>query len=352
MNKPVKIQPVLFRETAANLISAPTSAKETSLIDGFSRSLSYLRLSITDLCNFKCDYCLPNGYQGKKQPNELSVSEIGHLIEGFAEQGIKKIRLTGGEPTLRKDLPEIIKTAKATKGIEKVALTTNGYRMEQLYPQWLDAGIDQINISIDSFDSKTFQAITGHDALDEILRSIDQLHQQQFYNIKINVVLMKETVHNAFIDALTYAKTHPVTIRFIELMQTNDNHNVFFSEHLSANSISKYLNQHGWKQQQRQQHGGPALEFSHPGYIGNIGLIAPYQKGFCESCNRLRISSQGKLHLCLFDSQAFDLRPLLRINQQMQLQHHLEQLLDRKPEHHFLKQNNSGLINHLAMIGG
>ena len=217
------------------------------LTDTFGRRFYYLRLSITDVCNFRCNYCLPDGYQCQHDRDFLSTDEIYRLMRAFAQLGTEKIRITGGEPSLRKDLPDIIAAAKQTPGIKKVAITTNGYKLPEHLPSWLDAGIDAINISIDSLDPRQFQSITGHNKLDTIMHGIDQALETSDVTIKVNSVLMRQ--HNAgeLNQFLTWLKNKPVTLRFIELMETGDNKAFFNAQHVSASNYKTELMLGGWR---------------------------------------------------------------------------------------------------------
>ena len=161
------------------------------LIDPFNRQLSYLRLSVTDLCNYRCTYCLPDGYQGKAKPDELSLQEIEPLVQTFARNGTRKIRLTGGEPTLRRDLADIIAICKAQPEIESIALTTNAFKLGKLFPSYRAAGLDKLNISIDSFDPEVFYQITGKRECLNILRDLDHLLAEGFHAIKVNALLLR-----------------------------------------------------------------------------------------------------------------------------------------------------------------
>ncbi|MBR0573174.1 MULTISPECIES: GTP 3',8-cyclase MoaA [Pasteurellaceae] len=329
-----------------------TDNKSAPLTDLFQRRLSYLRLSVTDLCNFKCNYCLPDGYQGKKSQNELTVSEIDNLVSTFADLGTKKIRLTGGEPTLRKDINEIIQVCQRPEHIEKVALTTNGWKLEQHYKKWIDSGLNQINISVDSLDEDTFEQITGRRSLGSILRAIDLIMDYKPLPIKLNAVLLKESGVQQLHSVLAFIKDKPISFRFIELMQTAENNLLFENSHLSASRIVKILEREGWTALPRGKDAGPAVEYAHPDYMGRMGVIAPYSKDFCKNCNRLRVTAMGNLHLCLFDSFAFNIRPYLADGKRSDLINYLQNLMPQKPEMHHLHENNSGLITNLSMIGG
>ncbi|MEE4245708.1 MAG: GTP 3',8-cyclase MoaA, partial [Kangiellaceae bacterium] len=230
------------------------------LQDNFGRRFYYLRLSITDVCNFKCTYCLPDGYQkpaGRQDPM-LSVDEIKQVAEAFAALGTEKIRITGGEPALRKDLPEIIAACKDTAGIESVAITTNGYKLPEYIDSWVDAGLDRLTVSIDSFDPKMFHSITGHDRLEEILQGLDRAAERGIKKIKVNTVLMKQYNHHELTTFVDWVKDKPYTLRFIELMQTGDNQTFFTNNHVSGDSIKQQLKEWGWGQVIRSHSAGPA----------------------------------------------------------------------------------------------
>lgn len=323
-----------------------------NLTDSFNRRLSYLRLSVTDLCNYRCTYCLPNGYQGKAKPNELTLPEIETLVAVFAQNGTRKIRLTGGEPTLRRDLPEMIAICRAQPEIEHIALTTNAFRLGKLFPQYRAAGLDKLNVSIDSFNPETFYQITGKDECRHIIEDVEHILADGFYNIKINSLLLKEHIKETLPDALDFIKTRPVTLRFIEVMQTGDNAAFFNAQHISATQIEKNLIQQGWQLKPRHEHDGPAREYYHADFSGSIGFIAPYSKDFCNTCNRLRVTAQGKMHLCLFGGVAYDLRDFLRRDDRVGLAQYLHETMLLKPEHHYLHDKKVGLITNLSMTGG
>ena len=218
-----------------------------TLTDPYNRRLSYLRLSVTDLCNYRCTYCLPDGYQGKAKPDELTLPEIETLVGVFAAAGTRKIRLTGGEPTLRRDLADIIAICKANPLIENVALTTNAFRLAKLFPAYRAAGLDKINISIDSFDPDVFFEITGKRECTNILRALDNILAEGFCNVKVNTLLLRRYAERTLADALDFVRARPVTLRFIELMQTGDNGSFFNSQHLSAAEIERGLQAQGWQ---------------------------------------------------------------------------------------------------------
>ena len=324
------------------------------LVDAFQRAYYYLRLSITDQCNFRCNYCLPNGYQPEaNKPSFLTLSEIVRVAEAFAAMGTEKIRLTGGEPTLRKDFITIAENVANVSGIRQLALTTNGYRMAKDVDAWQRAGITSINVSVDSLDPKMFHQITGINKFDEVMRGIERAFEIGYKKVKVNSVLMKNLNDHEFNQFLAWIKNRPIQMRFIELMQTGEMDTFFHHHHLSGEILVKKLLEQGWLLQQKAITDGPAKVFKHPDYMGEIGLIMPYEKNFCASCNRLRVSAKGKLHLCLFGEEGIELRDLLRSDdQQSILQARIFSALQGKREHHYLHQGNTGIRQHLASIGG
>ncbi|MCL1125089.1 GTP 3',8-cyclase MoaA [Shewanella surugensis] len=322
------------------------------LSDEIGRQFQYLRLSITDVCNFKCNYCLPEGYDCDGERDFLSMPEFTTLVQAFAQLGMKKIRLTGGEPGLRRELTDIIHLCSRTEGIEQVALTTNGFNLETHIEQWVGAGLTALNVSVDSLDPRLFHAITGHQKLQSILRGLERAEQLGLKKIKLNAVLLKQFNYHQLDDYLAWIKTRNVTIRFIELMETLDNQTFFDENHISGEKIQQYLLQQGWNEVIKPPFSGPAVEFYHNDYVGRIGLIMPYSKDFCAQCNRLRMSATGKLHLCLFGEEGIDLRPQLRNGDLIGTSEAIEAALFDKNKAHQLSQRIVGQTRHLAMLGG
>ncbi len=324
------------------------------LVDAFQRRYYYLRLSITDVCNFRCNYCLPNGYQPESnKPSFLTLNEIRLVVESFANMGTEKVRITGGEPTLRKDFLPIVETIAQNPTIKQIALTTNGYRMAKDVAAWKEAGITSINVSIDSLDARMFHRITGVDKFEDVIRGLERAFEVGYQKIKVNSVLMKDLNDADFNQFLTWIKDKPIQMRFIELMQTGEMDHFFQQHHVSGQLLADKLINAGWTLQSKGLLDGPAKVFKHPDYVGEVGLIMPYEKNFCASCNRLRVSAKGKLHLCLFGEEGITLRDLLQSDdQQLQLQARISSALQGKREHHFLHQGDSGVRANLASIGG
>ena len=327
------------------------------LKDSFGRKFPYIRLSISDVCNFKCGYCLPDGYKIDKSDNRtfINTDEIRRLGKALSELGVSKIRLTGGEPTIRKDFFEIIKIIKENSGIKKTVITTNGYRLDKIANDIKNSGLDGVNISIDSLDPKTFKKITGHDRLEEILRGIKNLQKLNFKNIKINAVLLKgiNDSEKDFDSWAEFIKNNEIDFRYIELMQTGDNFDYFNKYHVPSKKFTDYLNNNNWVIQTFGKDAGPAKNYLNPKFKGKFGVIAPYSKDFCKSCNRLRITAKGDLRLCLFGNTGINIRHLMQKDSQLEeLKDLILKQLNFKKESHYLEIGETGLTKNLSTTGG
>jgi cyclic pyranopterin phosphate synthase len=327
------------------------------LKDSFGRKFPYIRLSISDVCNFKCGYCLPDGYKIDKSDNRtfINTEEIKRLAKALSELGVSKIRLTGGEPTIRKDFFEIIKIIKENSGIKKTVITTNGYKLDKIANDIKNSGLDGINISIDSLNPKTFKKITGHDRLEEILRGIKNLQKLNFKNIKINAVLLKgiNDSERDFDSWAQFIKNNEIDFRYIELMQTGDNLDYFNKYHVPSKKFMDYLNDNNWIIQTFGKDAGPAKNYLNPKFKGKFGVIAPYSKDFCKSCNRLRITAKGDLRLCLFGNTGINIRHLMQKDNQIEeLKDLILKQLNFKKESHYLEIGETGLTKNLSTTGG
>ena len=326
------------------------------LVDSFGRSFPYIRLSITDVCNFKCGYCLPNGYfKVENKPGFLSLDEISNLTSALTELGVSKIRITGGEPTVRKDFFDVLRNIKSKHKINNLVVTTNGYKLNEIAEQLIETGINGINISIDSLNREKFKEITGKDRLPQILEGIKILQDKGFKKIKVNAVLLKDV--NSTIEEFEkweeFVHTNAIDFRYIELMQTGDSHDYFKKYHISASVFRNYIENKNWKSIPRENGAGPSINYVHTDAKGKFGIIAPYSKDFCQTCNRLRITAKGELRLCLFGNTGTDLRPYLQNeNQKEELVELILKQLNFKKESHYLELGDTGITPHLASIGG
>ncbi|MBI4403019.1 MAG: GTP 3',8-cyclase MoaA [Deltaproteobacteria bacterium] len=326
--------------------------QNTPVEDSTGRQFTYLRLSITDACNFRCVYCLPDGSHSCSSA-ALSSGETEHLVTALTELGIQKIRLTGGEPTLRHDLIDLATRIRKVSGVEKLGITTNGYRLRELARPLRDAGIEGLNVSVDTLSQKRFFVLTGHDLLNQVLEGIETAQSLRFPSIKINTVLMKNYNISELDAFFSLAKSTGFCVRFIELMRTQSNKEFFDQQYISSELVTRKLEEEGWKRGSYHYAGGPAHEYTHPIHPGTIGIITPYSKDFCLSCNRLRVTSRGELRLCLFGNRNYPLRQLLKTpDQKPELQAFIIRLLKHKPASHLLSEGSYGNTTNLAAFGG
>ncbi|HTP25094.1 MAG TPA: GTP 3',8-cyclase MoaA [Anaeromyxobacteraceae bacterium] len=323
------------------------------LEDAFGREFHYLRLSVTDRCNYRCAYCLPSGCPKGSGAQPLSAAEVGRLVRGFADLGLWKVRLTGGEPTMRRDIAEVVARVAATPGVRRVGLTTNGHTLVDLAAPLRSAGLTSVNVSLDSLDPKRFEQITGFPEMGRVLAGVEAAVAAGIPSVKINAVLLRGLGQTEFERFLALVKDAPLTVRFIELMQTADNGGFFKQYHLPAEEVRRRLEERGFAALPKDPADGPAVNYGCAGYRGKVGLIAPYSRGFCKSCNRLRVSSTGDLRLCLFGDIEIPLRPHLESDDEREkLIGLIEASIKTKPASHLLQEGRCGAVTNLAATGG
>lgn len=283
----------------------------------------------------------------------MSREEIFNLVTALGELGISKVRITGGEPMVRHDLIDIINDIRNISNIKTIALTTNGYKLEKYGNVLINSGVNALNVSVDSLKADNFKTITGHDKFNSVFAGITNIAQNSAIKLKLNAVLLKGLNDDELPLFLNLIKNNDIVIRFIELMRTGDNQEYFSKYHLDPQIILDQIENMGFKKIARQFNQGPANEYVHDEYKGKIGIIAPYSKDFCATCNRLRISARGALRLCLFGDGGVNLRPLLSDKKtKPQLQDLILNSLKIKPQAHDLIGGYTGTTKHLAQIGG
>lgn len=282
------------------------------IIDTFGRHIQYLRVSVTDKCNFRCSYCMPAGNTTWFSEKEiLSYDEMLRMIRIAVKVGITKIRITGGEPLVRKDLVGFIAEIKKISGIRDLSMTTNGSLLSQYAWQLKRAGLDRINISLDTLCEDRFAKITGRKMFRQVLMGIESAEQAGFAPIKLNVVVMNHINTDELVDFARISFEKPYEIRFIEYMQMNsDCKNLLFP----TMRIKEILNQAGWGNLIEQPYGdGPASVFRFSKAQGSIGFISAATEHFCSQCNRIRLTADGRLKPCLLSNDEFDIKKKMRI---------------------------------------
>ena len=324
-----------------------------TLQDSLGRELHYLRLSVTDRCNFRCVYCLPDGCPKASTEHPLSREEIGRLVRGFAGMGFWKVRLTGGEPTLRPDIASLVEEVARTPGIQRVGLSTNGYRLAEMVSELRQAGLASLNVSLDSLDPARFREITGSPRLAHVVAGIEEALAVGIPSVKVNVVLLGGMDDRELGRFLDWTRDRPLTVRFIELMETSGNVALFRRARHSGSPGRREAGTARVVTAARDDGDGPATNYGHPDHAGKAGIISAYSGGFCDSCNRLRVTSTGDLRLCLFGDQLVSLRRLLRLGaSQEELIDIVERSVRRKPAAHELSEGRCSSTASLAMTGG
>ncbi|HVT60962.1 MAG TPA: GTP 3',8-cyclase MoaA [Thermoanaerobaculia bacterium] len=327
------------------------------LIDSFGRRLTYLRVSVTDRCNLRCSYCLPEGSELPFGDRDfLTAGDLEAIVSALVRLGIERVRLTGGEPLVRKDIVEIARRIKALPGVRNLALSTNATELARLAPQLRAAGVDRVNISLDSLDPERFREITGRGDLAEVWRGIEAALDAGFDPVKLNAVLLAR--HNLEeverLAALTLER--PLTVRFIEIMQTASNSHLHQEEYVSCDAARERIEARFGPllaDEPAADRTGPAKSFHLAGARGAIGFITPLSHTFCADCNRLRLTARGELRLCLFADRVYPLRHLLAApDPAAALEAEILSVLTEKPAEHMLTQGNYGNLVTFMQIGG
>ena len=278
--------------------------------DRFGRGVNYIRVSVTKRCNLRCAYCMPmDGSLVRPRGDMLAIDQIIRLISLFAPFGVRKVRLTGGEPLLRKGIFGLIRGLKRISGIGEVTMTTNGVLLEKNIPRLRDAGLDRINISLDSLKAGRVRAISGHDIHEPVMRAIRRVAEERIWPVKINVVAIRGFNDDEILDFTQLAFDLTVEVRFIEMMPTAHNRLFAGRRGIAAGEIERIVRErHDLRPATSPLTGGPAEVYDIAGGAGRIGFVAPLSRHFCGSCNRLRLTAEGALRSCLFNDGEVDLR--------------------------------------------
>jgi len=322
--------------------------------DTFGRTIDYLRISITEACNFRCIYCAPNGHTTPHE-SPLTAGDIERIVRAAVALGITKIRLTGGEPLLRRDIIKIVRAISSVAGVQDLALTTNGFLLARLARDLVDAGLVRVNISLDTLRRDRFTEIVGVDAFDAVWGGILAAQDAGLAPIKINVVAMRGINDDEFIDFARLTIDHPWHVRFIELMPVgaNDVAREFFDKHfISASELIARMPE--LAQSDSPQGNGPARTYRLPGAQATLGFITPASEHFCNACNRLRVTAHGALCACLFGERGEDMRGALCEGvSESKLQELLARAIDKKPEQHpFGDDFKITSVDAMSKIGG
>ena len=324
------------------------------LIDPFGRTIEYLRISVTDRCDLRCSYCMSEDVEFLPRQDILSFEEIIRLAKSFAQLGVTKIRLTGGEPLMRKKLPELVASIKAIEGIEEVVMTTNGTLLTKYAQPLFEAGLSRLNISLDTLKADRFQKLTRRDRLQAVLDGIAEAKKYAFNSIKLNAVIMRGMNDDEIVPLTDFALENDLDISFIEEMPLGEvgyDRSVTF---LASADIKNKIEEKYSLVASSYKTGGPAVYSSIAGYKSKIGFISPHTNNFCSDCNRVRITAVGRLLLCLGNENSQDLRSIIRDGcSDEELRNKLISALQLKPEkHNFDLAEEVQILRFMSHTGG
>lgn len=318
------------------------------MIDGFGRKINYLRISLTDRCNLRCIYCMPKkGITDIVSHDELlSLEEIYELTKSFVELGIDKIRFTGGEPLVRKNIVELIRKTRELDGIKDISLTTNAQLLKSMAKDLKEAGLNRVNISLDTLDPEKFSEITRGGNLNSVLEAIDEAIEVGLTPIKVNTVLMGGFNDNEIRDLVELTK-RGIDVRFIELMPIGEAVSFAKDKFISNDIILKTISE--LEPVEREDISSPATYYKLPGASGKVGIINPISCKFCDNCNRIRLTSTGQLKLCLHSNIEIDLKSALRNKEDIK-QIIRDSILTKEESHHL--ENEEYITRNMNQIGG
>lgn len=326
------------------------------MVDNHGRNINYLRISITDRCNLRCRYCMPyTGVEKLEHFSILNLEEIARLVRIAAQAGIRKVRLTGGEPLVRRNVAQLIRYIRDIEEIDDISLTTNGTLFGSMAEELKDAGLDRINFSLDSMVADKFQYITRVGRLDTVMSAIDKALRLELHPVKINTVLIRGFNDDEILDFAAMAYERPLHVRFIEFMpigdlQFWDRGNIISSQETKDIISGRYR----LLDAKKIKGSGPARYFNLEGGQGSIGFISPMSNHFCSACNRIRMTAEGKLRGCLYDKREVDLKQAMENGaSDEQLRQMFLETISSKPDKHHMN-NGWGADNRRKMyqIGG
>lgn len=325
--------------------------------DSFNRTIDYVRIAVTDRCNLRCFYCMPaEGIPYEPKTHLLSYEEITRLLKVLGELGFRKVRFTGGEPFLRKDFMKLLENTAELETFKSIHITSNGTLLQRHIPQLKQLGISKINLSIDSLDKDRFHKITRRNDFEKVMETFHMLMDHGF-KTKINAVIMKGINTQDIIPLAELAKDYPVDIRFIEEMPFNGGYKENVEMYSAQDIYTDLKNHFEGLEKLPSAHGDTASLLSVPEYKGNIGVIAAFSRTFCNTCNRLRISSKGEIKSCLYDDGVFNIKDYMRSGvSDEQLADKFREIVRLKPKDGFEAEKMRKSPNHamqsMSSIGG
>ncbi|MFV9507860.1 MAG: GTP 3',8-cyclase MoaA [Oscillochloridaceae bacterium umkhey_bin13] len=343
--------PLIFVEPK----TIPSYPTDTPAHDSFGRRIDYLRISLTDRCNMRCVYCMPAmGMQFAPRPELLTNDELLLVVQAAAAAGFRKLRLTGGEPTLRQDLVDLIRAMKAVPGIEQIAMTTNALRLRRQAAQLKQAGLDRVNISIDSMDPVRFRQMSRGGNLDEVWAGIRAADEAGLHPIKLNAVVVRGMNDDEVVRLAELTTKFPWEFRFIEVMPLTGVAGLAEEGVISTAELIARIEAHfGPLVAYGQDPADPARRYQIPGAPGNLGFISAVTDPFCSTCNRMRLTADGRLHLCLLRDDEVDLRSAMRNGaSQAEIEQIIRHAVQLKPWGHGLPDGVLPTRRGMSELGG
>lgn len=318
--------------------SQPQGATSASdLTDGHGRRISYLRLSVTDRCDLRCTYCMPERMQFLPKRDVLSFEELIYMVDAFIDRGITKLRITGGEPLVRRDVMDLFRNLaqrKSSSSLKEIALTTNGTRLEDFADELSDLGIRRINVSLDTLNPEKFASLTRRPVLDKVLAGLEAARSAGI-KIKINTVALKGVNEHELPDLIAWAHGQGFDLSLIEIMPLGEDMEGRSDDFLSLETVKSQLGERWTLTPNDHSTGGPSRYVDIAETGGRLGFISPLSHNFCDTCNRIRVTCTGTLHTCLGHDNGIDLRDALRAGDGLKRFHsHLDQALGVKPARH------------------
>ncbi len=323
------------------------------LVDPFQRRIEYVRISVTDRCDLRCFYCMPEGFRGFEEPEDwLTHDEIERVARAFTSMGVRRIRLTGGEPLVRKNLTGLAARLAALPDLEDLSLSTNATRLARHASELRQAGVSRINVSLDSLRPEVFQRITKG-KLEKVLAGLMAAKEAGITPVKINMVVMKGVNDDEVESMVEFCLEHGFTLRFIETMPVGDTGRNATDYYVDLGEVRQRLARHFDLIPGAMPGGGPARYVRVAGTEMNIGFITPLSQHFCDTCNRVRLSVDGTLFLCLGQEDRFELRPLLRDGiSDAGLEEAIRTAISLKPEKHEFREKPEQVVRFMSMTGG
>ena len=331
-----------------------TSSPPPALIDPFQRRIEYVRVSVTDRCDLRCSYCMPKGFDGFHEPDEwLSFDEIERVVAAFTRLGVQRIRLTGGEPLVRRDLPDLAARLSALPGLSDLSLSTNAVRLDKYAAALKAAGVGRVNVSLDSLNPERFAQITGGGKLHKVLRGLDAAHAAGLAPVKINMVAMGGVNDDEIEAMVVFCAERDFTLRLIETMPMGDTGRNASGQYLNLQTVRQRLAERFELIPDLLPGGGPARYYRVAGSNTRIGFITPISQHFCETCNRVRLAADGTLYMCLGQDNRYELRPMLRDGaSDTDLEAAIRTAIGLKPERHEFREKPEKVIRFMSMTGG